>query len=125
MKFSHFAPLDELRQAGGVNVFLLVEGLAQFVGKILVEFALALQALGLVGMEAGQELLVGVKAQVQHRPEKHGGQAQGVEQLDAEAPSRGVQDAQQGRQAKENDAAEQQAVGGPAQVIGDDHISAC
>jgi hypothetical protein len=44
-------------------------------------------------MEARQELLVGVEAQVQHRPEEHGRQAQGIEQLDAEAAGGGVDDA--------------------------------
>jgi len=61
---------------------------------VLEELALAVEALGLVAIERRQKLLVGQQGQVQHGPEEHGRQAQGVEQLDAEAAGGRVEDAQ-------------------------------
>lgn len=55
-------------------------------------------------MEAVQELLEDEESAVQHATEQQGGQAQGIEDFNAEAAGRGVQDAQKRRQGDENEA---------------------
>lgn len=110
-----------MRQAVGVNVGLLVKGLYQFIRKVFVELPFPLQALALVFVETAQKLLVHEEPAVQHARKEQGGQAQGIEDFNAERAGRGVEDAQHRWQHHENDAGGKQAGGGPAQVVGDFH----
>jgi hypothetical protein len=119
-----FAALAVHRQAVGVNALVLVKRLLELLAEVFVELGVFLQRFALVLVEAGQKLLVHEEPPVQHPAEEHGGQAQGVEDFDAEAAGRGVEDAQHRRQQRENEAGDEQAGGRAAQVMGDGHFSA-
>ena len=110
-----------MSQAGGVNIVFGIEWHPQLIGQVFEELALAIQALGLVGVEGSQKLLVGKEGHVEHGAEEHRSQAQRIEKFDAETAGCGVEDAQHRRQHHENESGEKEADTGPAEVMRNGH----
>ena len=105
----------------GVDIGFRVKWRSQFAGNVFEELSLALQALGLIGVEGREKLLVGKEGQVQHGAEQHRGQAQRIEQLNAETASGRVEDSQHRGQQNEDEASDKQAGTGPAEVMRNGH----